>query len=90
MGDAVAHNSLFGRLSARELERPAGLLDRLDRIVIRHGGRVYLAKDSSLSAWAIPEMYPDLTRFQEIQQKHDPNHRFSSSLARRLNLLGST
>ncbi|MAJ58869.1 MAG: hypothetical protein CBC48_02235 [bacterium TMED88] len=65
------------------------LLERLDRIVVRHGGRVYLAKDSSLGAWAVPEMYPGLARFQEIQRKHDPNERISSSLARRLNLLRS-
>ncbi|MCH2186778.1 FAD-binding oxidoreductase [Myxococcota bacterium] len=63
------------------------LFARLDRIVVRYGGRVYLAKDSSLGAWAVPEMYPALGRFQEIQRKYDPDERLGSSLSRRLNLL---
>ncbi|MDG2048724.1 MAG: FAD-binding oxidoreductase [Myxococcota bacterium] len=65
------------------------LLERLDRIVVQYGGRVYLAKDSSLGAWALPEMYPALNQFRDVQRKYDPNKRFSSSLARRLELLGS-
>ena len=60
------------------------LLAKLDRIVLRHGGRVYLAKDSCLQPEVFAQMYPTLPKFQEIKAALDPNQRFSSSLARRL------
>ena len=60
------------------------LLEKLDRIVLRHGGRVYLAKDSCLQPEVFAEMYPSLPQFQAIKARLDPNQRFSSSLARRL------
>ncbi len=65
------------------------LLHRLDEIVLRHGGRVYLAKDACLRAELFREMYPGLPRFHEIKQKLDPEGRFSSSLARRVGLVES-
>src|SRR5262249_39297325 len=34
------------------------LLEELDRIVVRHGGRVYLAKDARLSRESFKAMYP--------------------------------
>jgi FAD/FMN-containing dehydrogenase len=64
-----------------------GLLDELDRIVLAHGGRVYLAKDARLSPGAFREMYPQLERFREIKAKYDPDSRFASSLARRLGIV---
>jgi len=62
-------------------------LGRLDRIVARHGGRVYLAKDARLAPEIFREMYPDLARFQEVKAKVDPDGRFSSSQARRLGIV---
>jgi FAD/FMN-containing dehydrogenase len=62
-------------------------LAHLDEIVLRHGGRVYLAKDSCLAAESFQEMYPKLAQFREIRAKLDPNQRFSSSQARRLQIL---
>lgn len=62
-------------------------LHRLDRIVARHGGRVYLAKDACLEPEVFREMYPALPRFQEIKAKVDPQARFSSSQARRLGIV---
>lgn len=64
-----------------------GLLGDLDRIVAARGGRVYLAKDSCVSAGHFREMYPGLERFREIKAKYDPDGRFSSSLARRLGIV---
>ncbi|MCZ6782127.1 MAG: FAD-binding oxidoreductase [Proteobacteria bacterium] len=61
-------------------------LARLDRIVARHGGNVYLAKDACLDPQLFRDMYPGLERFREIKDKVDPEHRFSSSQARRLGL----
>jgi FAD/FMN-containing dehydrogenase len=62
-------------------------LGRLDRIVARYGGRIYLAKDALLEPEIFREMYPGLARFQEIKAKVDPEQRFSSSQARRLGIV---
>lgn len=61
----------------------------LDAIVLRHGGSVYMAKDSCLAAESLPAMYPQLDRFRDIKAKVDPNGRFSSSLGRRLKIVES-
>ena len=60
---------------------------RLDQIVLKCGGRVYLAKDSTLRPEDFATMYPRLEEFQEIKARHDPDTRFSSSLARRLRIV---
>jgi decaprenylphospho-beta-D-ribofuranose 2-oxidase len=59
----------------------------LDDIVLRHGGSVYMAKDSCLHPESLPAMYPQLDRFRDIKAKIDPNARFSSSLGRRLGIV---
>ena len=71
--------------------RDAGLfelLDRLDEVVVRNGGRVYLAKDSRLAANTFRAMYPRYDEWLAVKRAVDPGNRFSSSLARRLGLGG--
>lgn len=76
------------------LDVPAGstalaeLLDRLDRMVVDAGGRLYLAKDSRCSPDLIPHMYPRLEEWRAVQRELDPDRRLTSDLARRLRLLG--
>jgi len=65
------------------------LLDKLDNIVLQHGGRVYLAKDARLSAESFLTMYPRYDEWLRIKTEIDPKHRFSSSLSRRLNIGGT-
>jgi decaprenylphospho-beta-D-ribofuranose 2-oxidase len=65
------------------------LVARLDRIVVRHGGRLYLAKDALLPAAIFAEMYPALGEFRKFKSRIDPAHRFSSSQARRLGIVES-
>jgi decaprenylphospho-beta-D-ribofuranose 2-oxidase len=62
------------------------LCNTLDELVITAGGRVYLAKDSRLSAAAFRKMYPRLDEFLAIRRQVDPHGLFNSDLARRLNL----
>jgi decaprenylphospho-beta-D-ribofuranose 2-oxidase len=62
-------------------------LRELDELVIKHGGRVYLAKDSTLDSDSFKVMYPRLDEFLAVKNKIDPDHIFSSSMARRLNIL---
>lgn len=58
----------------------------LDEVVLRHGGRIYLAKDAVSSPEAIREMYPALDRFLEIKARVDPDGRFASAQSRRLGI----
>jgi decaprenylphospho-beta-D-ribofuranose 2-oxidase len=63
------------------------LCDALDEQVVAAGGRVYLAKDSRLSAATFRMMYPRLEEFLAVRRKVDPNGIFNSDLARRLELI---
>jgi decaprenylphospho-beta-D-ribofuranose 2-oxidase len=65
------------------------LLDKLDHIVLQHGGRVYLAKDARISADSFKTMYPRYAAWLKIKQLVDPGNRYCSSLARRLNIGGT-
>lgn len=62
------------------------LLDELDKLVVANGGRVYLAKDSRVSAATLAEMYPRLPEFRKLRAVLDPAGILSSDLSRRLNL----
>jgi decaprenylphospho-beta-D-ribofuranose 2-oxidase len=62
-------------------------LHTIDEIVLRAGGRVYLAKDACMRPEVFAQMYPGLDRFREIKAKLDPEQRFSSSQARRLQIV---
>ena len=64
----------------------AGLLRRLDRVVVGAGGRAYLAKDSHLDPALVPAMYPRLDEWREVRDRMDPDRRFRSDLGERLSL----
>ena len=69
--------------------RDAGLfelLEKLDKIVLQHGGRVYLAKDARLVADSFRAMYPRYCEWLKVKNTVDPQNIFSSSLARRLEI----
>ena len=68
-------------------ERLRPLARRLDEIVLKAGGRLYLAKDSLTDAATFAAMYPRLAEFRAAQGRLDPKARFFSSQARRLALL---
>jgi decaprenylphospho-beta-D-ribofuranose 2-oxidase len=62
--------------------------DELDRAVLRHQGRLYLAKDARMSPETFRRMYPRLPQWQRIKREIDPDNLFSSDLSRRLELNG--
>ncbi|MFC0862828.1 D-arabinono-1,4-lactone oxidase [Sphaerimonospora cavernae] len=65
----------------------AGMLTELDEWVAAAGGRIYLAKDSRMSAAMMSATYPRLGEWREIRRRADPDGLFASDLARRLRLL---
>ncbi len=64
----------------------AATFRQLERITRDAGGRIYLAKDSLMSAESFKAMYPGRDAFQQIRAGIDPGRRFSSNLSRRLEL----
>ena len=62
------------------------LLDRLDRLVLDAGGRVYLAKDSRVPPGVLAQMYPRLPEFRALRAGLDPGGMLASDLSRRLGL----
>ena len=66
-------------------ERLWGLLDKLDRIVIASGGRVYLAKDARLSAESFKKMYSNsLDEWELIREKYGVRDGFKSMMFNRI------
>lgn len=75
---------LPNRPGAREL------LSRLEGITLDHAGRVYLAKDATLSAAGFRRMYPRTEEFSAFIEAIDPEKKIASDMARRLNLRPTT
>jgi decaprenylphospho-beta-D-ribofuranose 2-oxidase len=61
-------------------------LDQLDEMVLKRGGRVYLAKDARMRRETFEAMYANLSAWRSFKKAVDPNNRFGSSLSRRLGL----
>jgi decaprenylphospho-beta-D-ribofuranose 2-oxidase len=62
------------------------LFAELDDAVAGCGGRLYLAKDSRMSAEMLELTYPRLAEFRAVREKVDPSGVFQSDLSRRLGL----
>ncbi len=78
-----------GYTLAVDLPRKPGveeLLGKLEAITLDHGGRIYLAKDSCLSAEGFARMYPKLAQFRAVLADIDPDGRMVSDMARRLRI----
>jgi FAD/FMN-containing dehydrogenase len=63
------------------------LLDRLDEMVARYGGRLYLAKDARMGANMFRSSYLALQNFEEIKKRHDPLDKFQSAQSKRLGMM---
>lgn len=64
--------------------RTPALVDSLNEIVIAHGGRIYLTKDTFTRADHFRAMEPRLPAWQEIRQRWDPEGRLRSHQSVRL------
>jgi decaprenylphospho-beta-D-ribofuranose 2-oxidase len=59
-------------------------LDELDRIVLDHGGRLYLTKDVRMSREVFQKGYPRWEQFAQIRGQYHLNKKFNSLQSRRL------
>ena len=64
------------------------LVHRLNEFVAEISGKIYLAKDSTLTQEQFEKMYPDVDGFRELRKKVDPRREIQSELSRRLGLKG--
>ena len=62
------------------------LLDRLDRITVEHGGRIYLVKDSRISRDTFEATESRAEYFRRFRQDHGMTDHFSSGQSQRLAL----
>ncbi|GMW00936.1 MAG: oxidoreductase [Candidatus Hydrogenedentota bacterium] len=62
-------------------------LHELDEILLKHRGRLYLAKDVCTRPETFAAMYPRLDEFRAIKARLDPQNRISSRMARRLKIV---
>ena len=61
-------------------------LDELDRIVLDHGGRLYLAKDARMSAETFRRSYPRWEDFRQLRLASGADRLFNSLQSQRLGL----
>lgn len=59
-------------------------LDELDRIVLDHGGRLYLTKDVRMSREVFQKSYPRWEQFAQIREQYHLNQKFNSLQSKRL------
>ncbi len=90
-GEGYLSFPMHGMAYAIDLPRRAGIEDlhrEIERIVLDHGGRLYVAKDALMTAQSFARMFPKLDRFREILARIDPDARFQSDMSRRLAIHG--
>ncbi len=59
-------------------------LDELDRVVVDHGGRLYLSKDVRMSRDVFKKGYPGWSAFEEMRETRGMKKKFNSLQSRRL------
>jgi hypothetical protein len=62
------------------------LLNELDRIMLEHDGRIYLAKDARADAQTVARGYPRLDEFRKVREAWKLRHKFRSLQSQRLDL----
>ncbi|MGA2500883.1 MAG: FAD-binding oxidoreductase [Tepidisphaeraceae bacterium] len=89
-GSGMLSFPMPGLTLAIDLPNRPGLqevLAKLDEVVLRHRGRLYLAKDACMSPRSFAAMYPRLGEFRAVKRRVDPENRFGSSQSRRLGIM---
>lgn len=62
------------------------LLERLDQIVLKYKGRIYLAKDVHVSKEVFEQGYPNIEKFRAFRKHYGMDKMFNSLQSRRLDI----
>jgi len=62
------------------------ILDRLDEIAVKYGGRFYLAKDSRINKKVFKESDPRVNKFLNFRKKNNLDANFKSLQSNRLEI----
>lgn len=62
------------------------LLDKLDEVVVKHNGRIYLTKDVRVSKETFEKGYPQIDTFREFRKSNKMNTKFRSLQSKRVGI----
>ncbi len=62
------------------------LLDRLDTIVVKYGGRIYLTKDVRVSKEVFEQGYPQIEMFRKYRKEQGMDRKFQSLQSKRVGI----
>ena len=62
------------------------LLDKIDIVVQKLGGRIYLAKDARMQSQIFKSSYPDLSKFETYRKNSRLDDKFNSDQSKRLGI----
>ena len=62
------------------------LLDRLDEIVVKYRGRIYLTKDVRVSRETFEKGYPEIETFRKYRKNHGMDTKFQSLQSKRVSI----
>jgi len=62
------------------------LLDRLDEIVLKYNGRIYLTKDVRVSKETFEKGYPNINKFREYRKENQMDKKFESLQSKRVGI----
>jgi FAD/FMN-containing dehydrogenase len=62
------------------------LLDRLDEIVVKHKGRIYLTKDVRVSKETFEKGYPHIETFRQYRKENKMDETFQSHQSKRVGI----
>ena len=62
------------------------LLDKLDEIVVKHNGRIYLTKDVRVSKETFEKGYPQIETFRQFRKENKMNSKFQSLQSKRVGI----
>jgi FAD/FMN-containing dehydrogenase len=85
--DGVLSFPMEGYTLALDFPLRPGLLkflNKLDELVLKYSGRLYLTKDARMEASVFKASYPNLVEFTDVLEKYAPNRFFSSFQSQRL------
>ena len=62
------------------------LLDKLDEIVVKYSGRIYLTKDVRVSKETFEQGYPQIDKFRKFRKENNMDSKFSSLQSKRVEI----